>query len=363
MNLCVSARAVHRDGYSIDPAALRRGEDRDEDVAFGIVPGALGHRPTGVTPFDIGELACVEWRPGQESVDRQRSTGAANRDEPRREGDQGGVGGAPIDRARCVVLGVGVVVAALAKAELRTHAEHRRPARGEQKREQIALVARTRFDDRGIVAWPLDAMVPAVVVVRAVAIVLAVGLIVLAVVGNQVAKREAVMDDDKIDARGRRRGAPEYVARASEPGCDLSAQTRVATPETARGVAKAIVPVGECGRELAKAIASRADVPGFRYEARLGEYGIGGERFEERSPRGQAGVAAAERRGEVEAKSVEPAVDHPALECANRHFDDQRTVEREAIAGARIVDVKLWIVWVEPEPGLVVEATERQSRP
>ena len=193
-----------------------------------------------------------------------------------------GVGGAPIDGARRVVLGVGVVVAALAEAELRAHAEHRRPARGEQKRQQIALVARARFDDRRIVARPLDAVVPAVVVVRAVAIVLAVGFVVLALVGDKVAKREAVMDDDEIDARGRRRGAREHVARTRHSGCDLAAQSRVAAPEAARGVAKAVVPVGECGRELAEAIAARADVPGLGDEARLGEYRIGGERLEER---------------------------------------------------------------------------------
>ena len=155
----------------------------------------------------------------------------------------------------------------------------------------------------------------------------------------------------------------EHVARTRHPGCDLAAQPRVAAPEAARGVAKAVVPVGERGRKLAEAIAPWADVPGLGDEARFGEYGIGGERLEERRLRIEARVAAAERRGEVEAKPVEAAMDHPALERADRHFDDQRPIEREAIAGAGIVDVKLRIVWVEPEPGLIVEAAERQRRP
>ncbi len=62
---------------------------------------------------------------------------------------------------------------------------------------------------------------------------------------------------------------------------------------------------------------------------------------------------------EIEAKAVETAVDHPALERADRHLNDQRAVEREAIAGAGIVDVELRIVWVQTEPGRVVEAAER----
>ena len=45
------------------------------------------------------------------------------------------------------------------------------------------------------------------------------------------------------------------------------------------------------------------------------------------------------------------------------HVDDQGAVEREAIAGARVVDVKRGIAWVEAEPGLIVESAEGQGRP
>ena len=93
------------------------------------------------------------------------------------------------------------------------------------------------------------------------------------------------------------------------------------------------------------------------------EHGIGGERLEERRVRVEAVRAAAERGREIEAKAVETAVDHPAPERADRHLDDQRAVEREAIAGAGVVDVKRRIARVEAEPGLVVEAAERQRRP
>ena len=143
--LVVDIRAVHRDGDSVDGVALRRGEDRGENGAVGVVPLGLRHWPVGVAPFDVRKLARVERRPGEERVARQRGIGAAGGDQARREGDQRSVRSAPVDGARRVVLGVGVVVAALAEAQLRAHAEHRRAARGEQQREQIALVARPRL--------------------------------------------------------------------------------------------------------------------------------------------------------------------------------------------------------------------------
>src|ERR1700722_16878485 len=161
-------------------------------------------------------------------------------------------------------------------------------------------------------------------------------------------------------------GAGALGNRSGEPAIRLGtrpASPRIAAPEAARGVAKAVVPVSERGTELAEAIAARADVPRLGDEARLGENGIGGKRFEERRLGGEAGVAATESRGKIEAKAIEPAIDHPALERANRHFNDQWTVERKAIPGAGIVDVEFRIVGIQTEPGLIVEAPERQRRP
>ena len=327
-NLRVRVRPIHRHGDAVHALALRRGEDRSGNGAFGVVPLGLSHRPVGVAPFDVRELARVERGPGKESIARQRGIGAASGNQARREGDQGSVRGAPVDGARRVVLRVSVVVAALAEAQLRAHAEHWRSARGEQEREQIALVARARLGDRRIVARPLDAVVPAVVVVRAVAIVLAIGLVVLVLVRHKVAKREAIVDDDEIDARGRRSGAGKHVARTRHPGCDLATHSGVAAPETARGVAEAVVPVGERGGELAKAVAPWAHVPRLGDEARLGENGISGERLKERRLGIETRVAPAECGGEVEAKPVKTAIDHPALERSDRHLNHQRAIER-----------------------------------
>ena len=155
----------------------------------------------------------------------------------------------------------------------------------------------------------------------------------------------------------------EHVARARDPGRGLAAHALVAAPEAARRVAEMVVPFGEGGAELAEPVAAGAHVPGFGDEAGAGEQGIGGERLKEGRVRVETVRAAAQRGGEIEAKAVETAVDHPALQRPDRHLDDQRAVERQAIAGAGVVDVERRIARVEAEPGRVVEAAKRQRRP
>ena len=97
---------------------------------------------------------------------RERGMLAPRLGQPPGEGDQRRVGRRPVDPGDRVVLGVGVVVAALAVAEFRAHRQHRRSARDERQREQIAHVARARREDRGIVARALDAVVPGEILVR-----------------------------------------------------------------------------------------------------------------------------------------------------------------------------------------------------
>ena len=69
--------------------------------------------------------------------------------------------------------------------------------------EQVAHHPAAQREHLGVVGAALDAAVPAVVVVGAVAVVLAVGLVVLAVVGHQVVQREAVVRGDEVHRRQR----------------------------------------------------------------------------------------------------------------------------------------------------------------
>ena len=91
---------------------------------------------------------------------------------------------------------------------------------------------------------PFDATVPAVVVVGAILVVLAVGLVVFVVVGDEVTQREAVVGGDEVDAAGRPAPAEAIqVAAAAEPIGKLRNLARVTLPELAHVVAVLAVPL------------------------------------------------------------------------------------------------------------------------
>ncbi len=247
LQLHIVLPSIHRDRHAIDRLLMRSGEYCDEHRAGRIVPGRGGERTVGVTPFDVGQTARVEGFPGQEGVARKGRAFPADFDEPGGEGDQRGVGAAPVDRAGRVVLGVGVVVPSLAEAKLRPHRQHGRAARGDKQRQEIALVARAGGEDRRILGRPLDPLIPGEIRVGPVPVMLAVRLVVLMLVGNEVSEGEAVVRDDEVDPLRRRRGAREDVTRARHPRREIAARSGVAAPEAAGCVAEPVVPFGELG--------------------------------------------------------------------------------------------------------------------
>ena len=91
----------------------------------------------------------------------------------------------PLVPGELVVLAPGVVVAVLRAAELVAAEQHRHALGEEQRGEEVALLAPAQRVDLGVVGLALDAAVPRAVVVGAVAVVLAVGLVVLLVVGRR----------------------------------------------------------------------------------------------------------------------------------------------------------------------------------
>ncbi len=75
-----------------------------------------------------------------------------------------------------------------------------RPSESSVTREEIFHLPVSQLLHRGIIGWPLDAPIPASVVIRAVPVVFAVRLVVLLVVGDQVIEREAVVTGHEIHA-------------------------------------------------------------------------------------------------------------------------------------------------------------------
>ena len=115
----------------------------------------------------------------------------------------------PVEPRDVVVLAVGVVVAILCSAELIPSQQHGY-AGGEQKSgQEVAHLALTHCGDGRVVRGALEAVVVRPVVIGAVAIVLAIGVVVLAVVGDEIGNRESVMRGDEVD--GRERASPAVM--------------------------------------------------------------------------------------------------------------------------------------------------------
>src|ERR1700686_1748395 len=98
-------------------------------------------------------------------------------------------------------------------------------------------------------------MVERAVVRVAVVVSLAIRLVVLLVIGNEVMQREAVMRGDEIDTGpGLAAAAVEQTGGAGEPGGEVGDLAGVALPVTPDRIAGTFVPFGPAGREMANLI-------------------------------------------------------------------------------------------------------------
>ena len=186
-----------------------RDVELDEPVALG--PAVAHGSPVRGVPLHVPGAVVVHLtaeRPHPLAQCRQR---LAHPDEVARRGEELLLPGleVPVDPRRAVVLAVGVVVAALRAPQLVTGVDHRDAGRQQQRAEQVADGQGSGGEHRRVVGRALDPVVPRAVAVAAVPVVLAVGLVVLVVVGDEVGGREAVVGGDEVDRGG---GAAVAVA-------------------------------------------------------------------------------------------------------------------------------------------------------
>src|SRR5581483_3679012 len=106
----------------------------------------------------------------------------------------------PIEPAQFVILAVWVIVALLCAPDLIASYKHGHALRDHQDRSEIFDLTLAQRLDPGIIRFAFDTTIPAQVIINAIAVGFAVGLIMLRVVGNQVIKRKAVMRGHEIDA-------------------------------------------------------------------------------------------------------------------------------------------------------------------
>src|SRR6185436_2932093 len=97
-----------------------------------------------------------------------------------------GIDEGPVEPARFIVLGIGIVVAALASPSFVAHEDHRHANGKDGDGEEILHLPMAQLLYGRIVGRTFDAAIPTAIVIRAVSVVLAIGFIVLSVIGNKV---------------------------------------------------------------------------------------------------------------------------------------------------------------------------------
>jgi len=267
----------------------------------------------------------------------------------------------PIHPGDLVVLAVGVVVAALGPAHLVAVGEQGdAPGQGDGG-QQAASHPFAHPADLGIVGGAFHPPVAGQVVVGAVPVVLAVGLVVLLLVAHQIGQRETVVTGDEVDARPRAAGV-EQVAAAGPAGRQLGDGARIPAPEGPGGVPEAVVPFRPARGEAAESMPLGGEVPGFGDELDPGQHRVRCELPEE----GGVGIEAAfpitaQGRREVEAKPVHVQLLDPLAQTGEEHLAHRRGLDIERIATAGEVLVPSRLGGLLPVVGGVVEALEGEG--
>src|SRR5690606_27056233 len=110
----------------------------------------------------------------------------------------------------------------------------------------------------------LGAPVPGEILGMAVRVSVAVVLVVLLFVADNVIAGLAIMRSKIVDGGpGPPEAAIKQIGRTRQPGGQFGPHTRLAPPEPAYGVPEPVVPFGKAGWVVSKLVAVRADIPRF----------------------------------------------------------------------------------------------------
>ena len=209
--------------------------------------------------------------------------------------------------------------------------------------------------------WALGAAVPRAVVAFPVLVVLAVGVVVLVVVGREVCQGKTVVSSDKIDAGGRGTAVGRInVPAASEPQRQLSERAVGPPPKIPDLVSVPAVPLRPTGRETAELVAG--NIPGLRDQLDRCEHRV----LVDEAQKGAVGVhfsaLTGERRRQVETEAVDVHLGHPIAKRAQYQPQRFGMADVEAVTGARGIEIMTPVALDEPVIRGVVDTFQRQGR-
>ena len=218
--------------------------------------------------------------------------------------------------------------------------------------------------DLRVVGGSLCAAIPTEVVVVAVAVVLAVGLVVFFVIADQIVQAEAVVGGDEVDA-GVRPAAVVFVqvARSAQPGGEFRDGVPVAAPELADRVAVFAVPFGPEHRKVADLVAAFAQVPRLGDQLDLREHRVLVNDVEERRQLVDLVQLASQGAGQIEAEPVDVHFEHPVPQAVHDQLQHTRIEHVQRVAAAGVVPVVPRLFGHQPVVGGIVDPSQRQRRP
>src|SRR5207237_2259874 len=176
----------------------------------------------------------------------------------------------PIEPADLVVLTISVVVAVLRPAPLIAAGQHWHALRKKKCRQEIPPLPFAQGIDLWVIGRPFDAAIPRLIIIVPVVVAVAVRLIVLFIVADQVVESKTIVRGNEIHARVR---APPIllvqVRTAGKPVAHLADAALVAFPKTADCVAVFAVPFRKRRGEISHLITTVAHVPWLRDQFHL----------------------------------------------------------------------------------------------
>ena len=248
--------------------------------------------------------------------------------------------------------------------DLVAHQDHRYSEREQRDGQEVLHLPVSQSFHRRIVGRAFDPAIPTSVVGRAVAIVLPVCLVVLAVVGNEVIEREAIVAGDEVDAL---LGLASLVAvdlgTADEPVSDPCHRTRLRAEEGADVVTEPSVPLLPAVSDEAADLVETDRIPRLGDELRARERRIRLDVPEDRRVRHRVPrrIARQDRR-QIEPEPVDMHRLHPVPEAVDDHPADDGVARVERVPGAGVVRVPR-AASVEDVVRLVIQSPEAERRP
>src|SRR5262249_45829333 len=170
----------------------------------------------------------------------------------------------PVQPTDFVVLTIGIVVAVLGTAGFVAHQQHG-GAQGEQSDGQkILRLPVAEFLNGWIIAWALDAAIPASIVVGAIAVIFSVCLVVFSVVRDKVIQCETIVARYEVDALF---GLAFFVSvnlRTADDSVRYTPDgTRFAAKKAANIIAKSTIPLFPAVSNKAAYLVQASGIPGF----------------------------------------------------------------------------------------------------